>query len=73
VKGTWGPALDPAFDAEKLVHTALEGGYTGWWGLEVTPRRERGQTVPVEEQYANEVKTVLEAKAIVERVVLKKG
>jgi sugar phosphate isomerase/epimerase len=73
VKGTWGAQLDPAFDAEKLVRTALEGGYTGWWGIEVTPRRERGQTVPVEEQFANEVKTVLEAKAIVDRVVLKKG
>jgi sugar phosphate isomerase/epimerase len=73
VKGTWGAALDPAFDAEKLVRTALEGGYTGWWGLEVTPRRERGQRLPVEEQFASEVKTVLEAKAIVDRVVLGKA
>jgi sugar phosphate isomerase/epimerase len=74
VKGTWGPGLDPAFDAEKLVKTALDGGYVGWWGLEVTPRRERGAPRPaVEQQYAEEVKTVLEAKAIVDRVVLKKG
>lgn len=74
VKGTWGPNLDPAFDAEKLVRTALEGGYVGWWGLEVTPRRPRGaDRPPVEQQFADEVKTVLEAKAIVERVVMKKG
>jgi L-ribulose-5-phosphate 3-epimerase len=74
VKGTWGANLDPAFDAEKLVRTALEGGYVGWWGLEVTPRRPRGaDRPPVEQQFADEVKTVLEAKAIVERVVLKKG
>ncbi|MCL4793339.1 MAG: TIM barrel protein [Bryobacteraceae bacterium] len=74
VKGTWGASLDPAFDAEKLVRTALEGGYVGWWGLEVTPRRPRGaDRPPVEQQFADEVKTVLEAKAIVERVVMKKG
>jgi len=74
VKGTWGADLDPAFDAEKLVRTALEGGYVGWWGLEVTPRRARGAPRPaVEQQFADEVRTVLEAKAIVERVVLKKG
>ncbi len=73
VKGTWGAALDPAFDAEKLVRTALEGGYSGYWGIEVTPRRERGQRVPVEQQFADEVKTVLEAKAIVDRVVLGKA
>ncbi len=74
VKGTWGANLDPAFDAEKLVRTALEGGYVGWWGLEVTPRRPRGaDRPPVEQQFADEVKTVLEAKAIVDRVVLKKG
>ncbi len=73
VKGTWGAALDPAFDAEKLVRTALEGGYSGYWGIEVTPRRERGQRVPVDEQFTDEVKTVLEAKAIVDRVVLGKA
>lgn len=74
VKGTWGSNTDPAFDAEKLVRTALEGGYTGWWGLEVTPRRVPGsQQRTAEEQFSQEVQIVLEAKAIVERVVLKKG
>lgn len=74
VKGTWGENVDPAFDAEKLVRTALEGGYKGWWGLEVTPRRQQGAPrPPVEQQFADEVKTVLGAKEIVERVVLKKG
>lgn len=74
VKGTWGPRLDPAFDAEKLVKLAADFGYVGWWGLEVTPGRAQGAAKrAVEEQFADEVKTVLEAKAIVERVVLKKG
>lgn len=74
VKGTWGPDADPAFDAEKLVKVALDFGYAGWWGLEVTPRRAPGAAKrPADEQFAEEVKTVLEAKAIVERVVLKKG
>lgn len=74
VKGTWGAQLDPAFDAEKLVKLAADFGYVGWWGLEVTPRRPQGAPKrPVEEQFNEEVKTVLEAKAIVERVVLKKA
>jgi sugar phosphate isomerase/epimerase len=72
VKGTWGTDLDPAFDAEKLVRTALEGGYAGWWGLEVTPRRVQGQQHSPEEQFQLELKTVREAKAIVERVVFNK-
>ncbi len=74
VKGTWGAEVDPAFDAEKLVKTALAGGYQGFWGLEVTPRRARGAARPAPaEQFADEVKTVLGAKEIVDRVVLKKG
>jgi sugar phosphate isomerase/epimerase len=73
VKGAWGAALDPAFDCEKLVRTALDGGYTGFWGLEVTPRGTREQKLSADEHFAKEVQTVLEAKAIVERVVLKKG
>ena len=73
VKGTWGEHLDPAFDAEKLVRTALEGGYSGWWGLEVGPRIPRTAKISADERFAAEVKTVLEAKAIVDRVVLKKS
>lgn len=74
VKGTWGPNTDPAFDAEKLVRIALDGGYKGWWGLEVTPRRQPGSPrPPVDQQYADELRTVREAKAIVDRVVLKKS
>ncbi len=73
VKGTWGARLDPAFDAEKLVRIALEGGYAGWWGLEVTPRRAGEAKLPPDEQFRQEVQTVLEAKAIVERVVFHKS
>lgn len=74
VKGTWGAETDPKFDAEKLVKTAHDFGYKGWWGLEVTPRRPRSApALSAEDQLALEVKTVLEAKAIVERVVMNKG
>lgn len=72
IKGTWGEALDPAFDAEKLVREALDGGYRGFWGIEVTPRRKPGEKIPPEQQLDLEVKTVLGAKAIFDRVVLKK-
>jgi sugar phosphate isomerase/epimerase len=72
VKGTWGEKLDPAFDCEKLVRTALEGGYTGYWGIEVTPRRS-GPPLAAAEQFEAEVSTVLGAKAITERVVFAKS
>jgi len=72
VKGTWGDRLDPAFDCEKLVRTAFEGGYTGYWGLEITPRRS-GPPLAVAEQFEAEVRTLLEAKAITERVVFAKS
>ncbi|MDZ7637698.1 MAG: TIM barrel protein [Bryobacterales bacterium] len=74
VKGTWGPGTDAGFDAEKLVKVAHDFGYKGWWGLEVTPSRGRNApALSADEQFALEVRTVLEAKAIVERVVLGKS
>lgn len=73
VKGTYGANLDPAFDMEKLLRTALEGGYSGWWAIEVTPRRQRGMTLTPAEQFDREVQTILEAKAITNRVVFQKG
>jgi len=71
VKGTWGERLDPAFDCEKLVRIAFEGGYRGFWGLEITPRGGTAKTA--DEQFDAEVRTVLEAKAITERVVFAKS
>lgn len=74
VKGTWGEGLDPGFDCEKLVKVAYDGGYKGYWGLEVTPRRAQdAPKLSAEEQFESEVRTILEAKAIVERVVLRKA
>ena len=74
VKGTWGPNLDPAFDCEKLVRTAFDGGYSGFWGLEVTPPRRAGEPkLSPNEQFDLEVQTVLGAKAITERVVFNKA
>jgi L-ribulose-5-phosphate 3-epimerase len=73
VKGTFGENVDPASDLEKLVRTALEGGYSGWWGLEVTPRRAREAKMSADELFELEVKTVLGAKAITERVVFNKS
>lgn len=73
VKGTWGEALDPAFDCEKLVRTALDGKYSGYWGIEVTPRRVEGVKRSADEQFEAEVQHVLGAKAIVERTVLRKS
>jgi sugar phosphate isomerase/epimerase len=73
VKGTWGPDKDTNFDAEKLIRVALDGGYSGFWGIEVTPRDLRGKKLSAEDTFAKEVETVLGAKAIVDRVVLKRA
>jgi sugar phosphate isomerase/epimerase len=74
VKGSYGANVNPAYDMEKLMRTALEGGYSGWWAIEVTPRRETGGAKPTpEEQFQREIETVREVKAIVERVVFQKG
>lgn len=73
VKGTHGPDADPAFDMEKLLRLALDGGYSGWWALEVTPRRAQGLRLSADEQFDKEVATVLDAKAVTERIVFQKG
>lgn len=73
VKGTYGANLDPAFDMEKLLKTALAGGYKGWWAIEVGGRRAQGDKTSADELFEREVKTVLEAKAITNRVVFGKG
>lgn len=69
VKGTYGANLDPAFDMVKLMKVALDGGYTGYWGIEVTPRRERGQKISTPDLLALEEKTINEVKALVQQTV----
>ena len=69
VKGDYGPNANPAFDMVKLMKTALEGGYTGYWGIEVTPRRERGQKISTTDLLAMEEKTINEVKAIIQQTV----
>jgi hypothetical protein len=68
-----GPNADPAFDMEKLVRTALDNGYSGWWGLEVGPRVPRDSKLAADERFELEIKTILASKALVERVVFQKS
>lgn len=72
MKGTYGANIDPAYDMEKLLRVALEGGYSGWWAIEVTPRNESVK-LPAAEQFEAEVATIREVKSIVERVVFHKA
>jgi L-ribulose-5-phosphate 3-epimerase len=72
VKGTYGANVDPAYDMDKLLRVALEGGYSGWWAIEVTPRNE-GVKLPAAGRFDAEVVTVREVKSIVERVVFHKA
>ena len=72
VKGTYGANVNPDYDMEKLMQVALEGGYAGWWAIEVSPPRSTGAKPTAEEQFDREIQTVSEVKAVVERVVFKK-
>ena len=73
VKGTYGAEINPDFDMAKLLQVCVDGGYHGWWGIETGWRRPRGAPpAPADETWQNEVRAVLGAKAVVERVVLKR-
>ncbi len=66
VKGTWGARLDPAFDMEKLMRVALEGGYKGWWAIEQGPPG--NDKVEPGEMIAREAQTIGEIKALIRKV-----
>lgn len=82
VKASWAPdGSHPGWDLEKLIRICQEAGYDGFWGIESSYGRRRrmpGQP-PVEEKlsfdqiWENEVKGVQLTKAVLERLVLKKG
>ena len=69
VKGTYGPDTDPGFDLVKLVKVALDFGYAGYWGIEVTPRRQRGQKISTPDLLALEEKIINEVKALIQQTV----
>jgi sugar phosphate isomerase/epimerase len=85
VKASWSPDGTNAFgDLEKLIKLTQESGFHGYWGIEsnyaLGPRPGPGQRKQAEgpqlspdEAFQNEVKGVLMTKAVLERVVLKKG
>ena len=53
----------------KLMKVALDFGYTGYWGIEVTPRRQRGQKISTPDLLAMEEKTINEVKALIQQTV----
>lgn len=69
VKGSYGANADPAFDMVKLMKVALDGGYIGYWGIEVTPRIQRGQKLPAADLLAMEEKIINEVKALIQQTV----
>ena len=88
VKASWNPDGTNVFgDLEKLIKLTQESGFHGYWGIESSyargPRPGPGQRpqaaapegpqLSPDEAFQNEVKGVLMTKAVLERVVLKKG
>ncbi len=73
-KGTWGEHLRPDFDLAKLLQVCVDSGYHGWYGIESGLRRPQGSPpLSAEETWEGEKKMILGSKAVIERVVLKKG
>ena len=85
VKASWSADGTNAFgDLEKLIRLTQESGFHGYWGIESNyalgarpgpgqRRQAEGPQLSADEAYQNEVKGVLMTKAVLERVVLKKG
>ena len=62
----------PGWDLEKKLRMSMDGGYHGFWGIE-SGARTVAANAPADEIFEAEVKAALALKAVIERVVLKKG
>ena len=81
VKASWASdGTHPRYDLEKMIRICQESGYHGFWGIESSygrRRRDASGQAPAPESpdqvWENEVKGVQLTKAVLDRVVLKKG
>lgn len=78
VKAGWTPeGTNPGWDLEKLIRICLDAGFHGFWGIESSYGRRRGQPGAAQENltpdqlWGNEVKGIQLTKAAIERVVFK--
>lgn len=85
VKASWSPdGTNATGDLEKLLRITQASGFHGYWGIESNYAREprpvpgqrrkaEGPQLSPDQAFQNDVKGVLMTKAVLERVVLKKG
>ena len=75
VKAAWAAdGTHPGWDLEKIIRICQESGYHGFWGIESSFAQTRApETLPADQIWENELKGVRLTKAVLERVVLKKG
>ena len=77
VKAAWAAdGTHPRWDLEKLIRICQDAGYRGWWGIESSfgGRPAQGAPPPTPDQiWESETKGVQLTKAVIEKVVLKKG
>jgi len=75
VKAAWAAdGTHAGWDLERIIRICQESGYHGFWGIESSFARTRApETLPVDQIWENELKGVRLTKAVLERVVLKKG
>jgi hypothetical protein len=76
VKAGWNAdGTHPRYDLEKLLRIAKEGGYRGFWGIESSFGRTRGQQEQLthDQIWESEKRGVLLTKQVIERVVLNRS
>ena len=76
VKAGWNAdGTHPRYDLEKLLRIAKEGGYHGFWGIESSFGRTRGQQEQLthDQIWESEKRGVLLTKQVIERVVLNRS
>jgi sugar phosphate isomerase/epimerase len=74
VKAQWlADGTNPQYDLEKLLTISKESGYTGFWGIESSMRRQRSDRSPsAEDIKKNEWQAVLWTKAVIEKIIFGK-
>ncbi|HTM52122.1 MAG TPA: TIM barrel protein [Bryobacteraceae bacterium] len=74
VKASWAAdGMHPGWNLEKIIRICQDAGYHGFWGIESNFARNSPEKLSADQIWENELKGVRLTKAVLDRVVLKKG
>jgi sugar phosphate isomerase/epimerase len=74
VKASWAAdGTHPGWNLENIIRICQDAGYHGFWGIESNFARNSAEKLAADQIWENELKGVRLTKAVLDRVVLKKG